>query len=108
MDTITLRRQSAFVEKNLREGMECLLKLSVSIEAQRKELEIEKRHWSDLQSKMQENAKNAREMITPDVGGTLFRTTKSTLLKMDGSYFHAMLASGDWLPNEMGMYMYYY
>jgi hypothetical protein len=86
----------------------CNNDISTVTSQQRKELEIEKRHWSDLQSKMQENAKNAREMITLDVGGTLFRTTKSTLLKMDGSYFHAMLASGDWLPNEMGMYMYYY
>ncbi|KAF0714768.1 Aste57867_3701 [Aphanomyces stellatus] len=38
--------------------------------------------------------------IVLDVGGTLFVTSKATLIRVKGSYFDAMLSSGAWHPDE--------
>ena len=48
------------------------------------------------------NTMTIDDVVTFDVRGRLFRETKSTLLKGEDNYFHAMLASGYWLPNEKG------
>ena len=53
---------------------------------------------------IEENISMSRERIKLDVGGTIFITTRSTLLKNKNSYFYAMLASGSWLPDEEGTY----
>ncbi len=58
-----------------------------------------------LQSLMQESTLDLHDMITLNIGGSKFITTKSSLLKMEGSFFHAMLTSSEWLPNEMGRYL---
>ncbi|KAF0683741.1 hypothetical protein As57867_024151, partial [Aphanomyces stellatus] len=39
-------------------------------------------------------------MVTLNVGGSLFTTSKETLLRVEGSYFHAMLGSGHWQPDS--------
>ncbi len=46
---------------------------------------------------------SADDMVTLDVRGTLFPTKKSTLLKVKGSYFDAML-TGHWPANDKGIY----
>jgi hypothetical protein len=102
MDCDELRDQYKIIERNLRENMERLLVLSAHTDKKIQQLQEEKFKQSVLQAKMAENARNARDMITLDVGGTVFRTTKATLLRMEGGYFHVMLASGEWLPNENG------
>jgi hypothetical protein len=57
---------------------------------------------SESKVEMTHNGDVLDDMITLNVSGALFRAPKSTLLKAEGSYFHAMLGSGYWLPNEMG------
>jgi hypothetical protein len=104
MDIDELQKQYHLLEINLRENLESLFHLSVATQEKIKQLQEEKLHWARLQSKIQENAMKANDMITLNIGGTLFMTTKATLLKMEGSYFHAMLASGVWLPNDMGRF----
>ncbi|CAK4108131.1 unnamed protein product [Aphanomyces euteiches] len=52
--------------------------------------------WEALERRVLENIQAAPSIITLDVGGTLFRTSKSTLLSVEGPYFHAMLGSGFW------------
>ncbi|KAG9406360.1 hypothetical protein AC1031_002680 [Aphanomyces cochlioides] len=55
--------------------------------------------WEALERRVLENIQAAPSIITLDVGGTLFRTSKSTLLSVEGTYFHAMLGSGLWQPH---------
>lgn len=60
--------------------------------------------WGALELRMQENAKSASDKIKLDVGGRIFATAKANLLRFEGSYFHAMLASGHWKPDSDGAY----
>ncbi|KAG9406359.1 hypothetical protein AC1031_002679 [Aphanomyces cochlioides] len=55
--------------------------------------------WEALERRVQENIDAAPSVITLDVGGTLFKTSKATLLSVEDSYFHAMLGSGLWQPD---------
>ncbi|RHX98697.1 hypothetical protein DYB25_000599 [Aphanomyces astaci] len=41
-------------------------------------------------------------IVTLNVGGRVFQTTRATLLNHDGSYFDAMLTSGQWQPDAQG------
>ncbi len=58
--------------------------------------------WSNLVKAMEENSKKAKEKIKLDIGGKIFATSKTTLLSKAGTYFHAMLSSGHWKPDEDG------
>jgi len=53
---------------------------------------------------MKRSASVARTKIKLDIGGKIFSTSKSTLMAFEGSYFHAMLSSGHWQPDEDGTY----
>ncbi|OQR85560.1 hypothetical protein ACHHYP_11693 [Achlya hypogyna] len=57
-----------------------------------------------MQARMQEHAATAATMVTLNVGGTLFATAKTNLLRDEGSYFYTMLASETWQPNADGAY----
>jgi hypothetical protein len=74
--------------------------------AKRMEIVEEKEaKWEQLRLKLQQNAAKAKKKIKLDVGGKLFATSKENLLRFEGSYFHAMLASGQWEPDaEDGAY----
>jgi len=67
-------------------------------------LEESKKAWTELQSKLKENAAKGKTKIKINVGGQVFATSKSTLLSIEGTYFHAMLSSGHWQPDEDGEY----
>ncbi len=98
-----LHEQCQLLEKHLREDTDRFVKLmGAKADEKIRQLEAQENYLSQLESKMEENAKKARDLITLNIGGTLFMTTKATLLKMEGSYFYVMLASGKWLPNNMG------
>lgn len=47
--------------------------------------------WRDWEVKMEENANKAKQWITLDIGGTIFVTSKSTLLRYEDTLFHASL-----------------
>ena len=57
-----------------------------------------------LENKIAETANPVKNEIALNVGGKIFTTTKSTLMKCEGSYFYAMLGSGQFKPNETGNY----
>jgi len=63
-----------------------------------------KRTWYEMQNKMKENAAKAKTKIKLNIGGQIFMTSKSTLLSMEGTYFHAMLSSEHGPPDEDGEY----
>ncbi|KDO32346.1 hypothetical protein SPRG_02824 [Saprolegnia parasitica CBS 223.65] len=46
----------------------------------------------------------ATELVTLNVGGTLFTTARETLRRVPGSYFDLRLASDAWQPDEDGAY----
>jgi len=54
--------------------------------------------------KMEQNAAAAKDRIKLDVGGRIFSTSKNTLLKREGTYFHALLCSGKWEPEDGDAY----
>lgn len=59
---------------------------------------------AEMEEKMAENVSAAKERIKLDVGGRIFSTTKSTLLKYGGTYFHALLSSGNFAADEGDAY----
>ncbi|OQR88301.1 hypothetical protein ACHHYP_06994 [Achlya hypogyna] len=81
------------------------LETSQSIQDQLEALEAKEKAWQDLERRLAHNASSAANIITLDVGGTIFRTSKDNLLRFDGTYFQAMLGSGRWQPSaETGAY----
>ncbi|ETW07372.1 hypothetical protein H310_01907 [Aphanomyces invadans] len=58
--------------------------------------------WAQLDERIQENLANSSNVVALDVGGTVFKTSKDTLLRVEGSYFHALLGSGHWKPDSPG------
>ncbi|OQR88807.1 hypothetical protein THRCLA_10087, partial [Thraustotheca clavata] len=57
-----------------------------------------------IKERVKAGAKASTEMVTLNVGGTLFVTTRSNLIRDAGSYFHTMLTSALCQPNENGEY----
>ncbi|RHY39875.1 hypothetical protein DYB34_011857 [Aphanomyces astaci] len=54
--------------------------------------------WAELEDRVRHNLHNQPNIITLNVGGTTFQTSKDTLLRGGGTYFHALLGSGQWKP----------
>jgi hypothetical protein len=67
---------------------------------------IQKREeeWESTVQFMRDNCARAAITITLNLRGKLFTTYKDNLLKQEGTFFHNMLSSGEWLPNEKGEY----
>ncbi|OQR85559.1 hypothetical protein ACHHYP_11691 [Achlya hypogyna] len=57
-----------------------------------------------MHARVEADARAAAEMVTLNVGGTLFATTRANLLRYEGSYFHTMMLSKLWAPNDRGEY----
>lgn len=57
-----------------------------------------------VEARMEENAATAQDRVKFDVGGRLFSTTRSTVLKNEDTYFYALLCSGKWKPEQDGAY----
>lgn len=75
-----------------------------AIEKRLLELEMREEHYSALEARMAVNASRCAERVRLNVGGRMFETMRSHLLRAEGSFFHAMLASGQWTPDEQGAY----
>ncbi|CAK4144269.1 unnamed protein product [Aphanomyces euteiches] len=56
--------------------------------------------WTELDNCVDDNISKLPNVITLDVGGTIYKATKETLLRFEGSYFHALLGSGRWNPDS--------
>jgi len=74
------------------------------IDARLKLVEEKEAALKKLEDKMKENAEKAKTIINLKIGGPIFTTSKSTLLKFEGSYFHTLLGSDRWKPEEDGCY----
>ncbi|KAL6066975.1 K+ channel tetramerization domain-containing protein [Balamuthia mandrillaris] len=73
-------------ERNAREKIEVLTQ--------------KQQQWNATQTQINANLEAAHQKIRLDVGGKLFATSKSTLLTFENTFFHAMLSSGRWLPDN--------
>eukprot|EP01122_Echinamoeba_exundans_P007291 TRINITY_DN2204_c0_g1_i1.p1 TRINITY_DN2204_c0_g1~~TRINITY_DN2204_c0_g1_i1.p1 ORF type:complete len:206 (+),score=36.31 TRINITY_DN2204_c0_g1_i1:66-620(+) len=62
-------------------------------------LDERERRLKELQEQMTQAAQAAKEKIKLDVGGSLFATSKATLLTFANSFFHAMLSSKEFTPD---------
>jgi len=82
----------------------CLLEISKEIKEKLDELDDKQKKWTGLEKIMTENAEKAKNKIKLDVGGKSFATVKDTLLKYENTYFHTMLSSGKWQPDDDGCY----
>lgn len=67
-------------------------------------LDAKQTNWNKLKRKVEGDTKHAAKKIKLDVGGKIFCIGKSHLLSVEGSYFHAMLSSGRWIPDSDGAY----
>lgn len=67
-------------------------------------MEAKASKWNKLKRKVQEDAEQAQKKVKLDVGGKIFCISKPHLLSVEGSYFHAMLGSGQWNPDSDGAY----
>jgi len=84
--------------------VEQFLQISSSIEDALKILADKEAHWHKLDAVIQENITKAKQKIKLDVGGKCFATSKTSLLRFEGSFFWTMLAGGRWEPDEDGTY----
>ncbi|KAF0686266.1 Aste57867_21872 [Aphanomyces stellatus] len=75
--------------------------LSASNDMQRQvhEWEEKKARWEALNARVHTNVKAMPPIITLDVGGMIFKTSKNILLRVEGSYFDALLGSGEYEPD---------
>ncbi|KAF0688990.1 hypothetical protein As57867_019437, partial [Aphanomyces stellatus] len=88
------------MEAKVQREVDALAKVTALMETQASELEAKQAHWSELERRVQANLANISKTVTLNVGGSLFTTSKETLLRVEGSYFHAMLGSGHWQPDS--------
>ncbi|KAF0695568.1 Aste57867_13608 [Aphanomyces stellatus] len=86
-------------ETIMQQSAASLIQATAQMEAQAKDVEKKQMEWKELETRVQATLAKAPHLITLDVGGTIFRTSKETLLAVEGSYFHAMLGSGHWKPD---------
>ncbi|RHY72461.1 hypothetical protein DYB30_011102, partial [Aphanomyces astaci] len=68
------------------------------VNAEANALETKVAAWAELEDRVRHNLHNQPNIITLNVGGTTFQTSKDTLLRGGGTYFHALLGSGQWKP----------
>ena len=94
-------RRNPFREE-LEGATKSYLKVAAKIEERLKLLEEKEQKLAALEKRMEENAANVKQKVKLDVGGRIFATSKSSLLRFENSFFHAMISSGKWKPDEDG------
>jgi hypothetical protein len=74
-----------------------------SINKELKELEKKEKAMEEAEKKAEENAAKLKDRVKLDIGGKIFSTTKQTLLRIPNSFFHALICSEKWKPDENGL-----
>ena len=92
------------VVEELNKVSEKLTTLSKEVIAHRTALDAKDAQIKQLLTTMDQNVKRRSNKIKLDVGGKIFKTSKETLTKIEGSYFHCMLGSSSWQPDDDGSY----
>lgn len=59
------------------------------------ELDERELRWKILYTKIDESISKTKQRVKLNVGGTIFEISKSSLLSVKDSYFHAMIGSGE-------------
>jgi len=60
--------------------------------------------WEQIQKDMENYSQLAKQKIVLNIGGHIFATTKSVLLKEQDTFFYGMLRSGNFQADENGEY----
>ena len=97
-----LRKECEDTMEMVRSTSDKLLLLSKRVELKINEMNEKVENLKLLEEKMIFNAQKAKQKIRLEVGGQIFVTSKNTLLSIEGTYFHALLSSGRWEPDEDG------
>ncbi|KAF0697461.1 Aste57867_11845 [Aphanomyces stellatus] len=84
----------------IQHAAETLAKAQKLMEVQAKDLEAKQARWQEQERRVLATLASAPNLITLNVGGTPFTVPKETLLRVEGSYFYAMLGSGHWKPDN--------
>jgi hypothetical protein len=103
------------LRSKLQGSLDGLLEVHAEVQKKLAELEEKEKKLQEIEQTMAECAAAAKTkvglrlylltvQITLNIGGKKFTTTKTTLLSVPDTYFHAMLSSGKWLPDEDGEY----
>lgn len=79
-----------------------LAAVSAKVEQRLKELEAKEARWQEAQKAVVARGTNAQDKIKLNVGGALFETSRSSLLRFQGTYFSALLGQGTWQPDATG------
>lgn len=85
-------------------GIHEIIETSQLVAKQIELLDAKQANWNKLKRKVEDDTKHATKKIKLDVGGKIFCIGKNHLLRIEGSYFHAMLSSGQWDPDSDGAY----
>ncbi|ETW02819.1 hypothetical protein, variant [Aphanomyces invadans] len=73
---------------------------AAQIDAEANALMEKKRQWDIVEQRVHEAMeKLSNSVVKLNVGGRIFALPKDTLLKYEGSYFHAMLSQSKWKPD---------
>eukprot|EP01006_Ploeotia_vitrea_P033327 TRINITY_DN65448_c0_g1_i2.p1 TRINITY_DN65448_c0_g1~~TRINITY_DN65448_c0_g1_i2.p1 ORF type:complete len:353 (-),score=70.74 TRINITY_DN65448_c0_g1_i2:61-1119(-) len=90
-------------QKDLTEREENLHAEQEALQSERKRVEDEiELKWNEFRQKTareESEALKSTEKVVLNVGGTVFETTKSTLMADPGSFFHGMVHSDYWKPD---------
>eukprot|EP01118_Nematostelium_gracile_P017765 TRINITY_DN7697_c0_g1_i1.p1 TRINITY_DN7697_c0_g1~~TRINITY_DN7697_c0_g1_i1.p1 ORF type:complete len:320 (+),score=84.51 TRINITY_DN7697_c0_g1_i1:70-1029(+) len=78
--------------------------LTKEVEEKIETLKEKEDHLAEVKQKVDESIARANEEIDINIGGKRISTSKSSLLSVQGSFFHAMLSSEQWKPNSRGEY----
>ena len=90
------------LKANLWSSFEGVQKLALEIDEKIKILHEQEEKMNREKARIAEQISKAAEKIKLCVGGTIFMTSKSNLLRFEGSYFHSMLGSGLWQAEQDG------
>eukprot|EP01118_Nematostelium_gracile_P011835 TRINITY_DN4266_c0_g1_i2.p1 TRINITY_DN4266_c0_g1~~TRINITY_DN4266_c0_g1_i2.p1 ORF type:complete len:287 (-),score=54.49 TRINITY_DN4266_c0_g1_i2:23-883(-) len=88
----------------LHEILSSFIYLSTHVEDRIKLLREKENHHEETKKKMGESIMRAENQIDLNVGGMRLSASKSTLVSIEGSYFHVMLSSDRWKPDNKGEY----
>ena len=91
-------------EMSLSELRERATQVMEEVERRLRELELKDQRAAAMEERMKEQAARCEDRVRLNVGGQVFETHKSNLLRFEGSYFHGMLSGGQWRPDPTGCY----
>jgi len=78
--------------------VEEFLRLSGAVDERLRQLEAKEAKWEKIKAEVHHQATESGSRVKLNVGGRAFTASRATLLRWEGTYFHALLGSGQWEP----------